>query len=228
MVADLAQTERDRAVLLAGISHDLRTPLTRMRLEVELSGLPPETRGNVVADLEQMDRIVAQFLDYARSEPARPRADVDLSALTAQVVAASRLEADQSVRIAQQIEPGVHLEGFEVELSRALANLLTNADRYGRDPADGRLDLLVRLQGSGDEALLEVADRGPGVAAEQAAQLLRPFVRGDSARGGVAGAGLGLAIVERVARLHGGRFTLGPNPPRGLLATLRLPRAGRP
>jgi two-component system osmolarity sensor histidine kinase EnvZ len=86
----------------------------------------------------------------------------------------------------------------------------------------------VRLRGSGEEAVLEVADRGAGIGSGQAAQWVRPFVRGDSARGGVPGAGLGLAIVERVARLHGGRFTLGPHPPRGLLATLRLPRAGRP
>ena len=225
MVADLAQTERDRAVLLAGISHDLRTPLTRLRLEVEMSDLPPETRSHIVADLEQMDQIVAQFLDYARSDAARPQADVDLSALLAQALAASRLEGDETVSIARRIEPGVHIVGLPVELARSLANLLTNAERYGRDPDSGRLDLAVALRRTAREAVIEVADRGPGVPADRLESMLRPFVRGDSARTGVAGAGLGLAIVERVARLHGGRLTLSVNEPRGLRATLQLPLA---
>jgi two-component system osmolarity sensor histidine kinase EnvZ len=227
MVADLAQNERDRAVLLAGISHDLRTPLTRLRLEVEISDLPEETRSHIVADLEQMDQIVAQFLDYARSEPARPKADVDLSALVGQAIGASRLESDETVDIERRIEPGVHIEGLAVELTRALSNLLTNAERYGRDPEGGRLALSVQLRRTANDAVIEIADRGPGVAAGQLEQLQRPFVRGDSARSGVAGAGLGLAIVARVARMHGGRLTLSPNEPHGLRATLQLPLARR-
>jgi two-component system osmolarity sensor histidine kinase EnvZ len=223
MVADLAQSERDRAVLLAGISHDLRTPLTRMRLEVEVSELPQEARGHIVADLEQMDQVVAQFLDYARSQPTRPKADVDLSSLLEQALQASRLDGDATVRLERRIEAGVHVDGLAVELSRSLANLLTNADRYGRDPDSGRLELSVALRTGEGEAVIEVADHGPGIAAGQADQLTRPFVRGDSARSGVPGAGLGLAIVERIARLHGGRLALAANEPAGLRVTLRLP-----
>ena len=225
MVAGLAQMERDRALLLAGISHDLRTPLTRMRLEVELSDLPAEAQASMVGDLEQMDQIVAQFLDYARSEPAQAKADVDLSRLVGQAIEASRLERDDRVHIERSIEGGVHFQGLAVELARALANLLTNADRYGRDPDSGRLELAVRLRKELNEAVIEIADRGPGAAAERLEQLLRPFVRGDSSRTGVAGAGLGLAIVERIARLHGGRLTLSANAPCGLCATLHLPLA---
>lgn len=225
MVADLAQSERDRAVLLAGISHDLRTPLTRMRLEVEISDLPQESRDHIVADLEQMDQIVAQFLDYARSEPAQPKARIDLSALVGQALDASRLEQDETARVERRIEAGVHIDGLAVELARALANLLTNAERYGRDPQSGRLELAVQLGRTAREAVIEVADRGPGVAAEQFSQLLRPFVRGESARSGAAGAGLGLAIVNRVARTHGGRLTLVANEPSGLRAILNLPLA---
>jgi two-component system osmolarity sensor histidine kinase EnvZ len=224
MAADLAQAERDRAVLLAGISHDLRTPLTRMRLEVEVSDLPPEARANIVADLEQVDQIVAQFLDYARTEPARPKTDVDLSALVEQAIDASRLAGDESVHIERRIEAGLHIEGLAVELTRSLANLLTNAERYGRDPHSGRLDLTVVVRGSDDAAVVEIADRGPGIEASKVDELLRPFVRGDAARGGVMGAGLGLAIVERVARLHGGSLALAGNAPAGLRVTLRLPR----
>lgn len=224
MVADLAQAERDRAVLLAGISHDLRTPMTRLRLEVEMSDLPEPTREAMVADLAQMDQIVAQFLDYARSEPAQPRTEIDLSALVEQAVEASRLSRDPTVSVERHVEPGLRVVGAATELSRALANLLTNAERYGRDPDSGRLELSVRCYASGGEAVIEVADRGPGVAAEQLDELTRPFFRGDSARGG-GGAGLGLAIVERVVRMHAGRFVLGANAPHGLRAALHLPLA---
>jgi two-component system osmolarity sensor histidine kinase EnvZ len=223
MVTDLAQAERDRAVLLAGISHDLRTPLTRMRLEVELGGLPEESRANMVADLELMDRIVAQFLDYARAESAQPKTDIELSALVEQAVEASRLERDATVRITREIDAGVRIAGLPIELARALANLLTNAERYGRDPATGRLELTVRLRRHAGEVVIEIADRGPGVDDDGREQLLRPFVRGDSARSGVAGTGLGLAIVARIARLHGGGFRLAANSPSGLCARLSFP-----
>ena len=223
MVADLAQMERDRAVLLAGISHDLRTPLTRMRLEVELGELPEEARANMVDDLELMDRIVAQFLDYARTDPTRPKARIDVAELVEHAIEASRLQRDATVRIERQIETGVYVHGLAVELARALANLLTNADRYGRDPETGQLDLTVRLRRSAHDAVIEIADRGPGVEADRREQLLRPFVRGDSARAGVTGTGLGLAIVARIARMHGGGFQLLGHSPRGLCATLSLP-----
>jgi two-component system osmolarity sensor histidine kinase EnvZ len=223
MVSDLAQAERDRAVLLAGISHDLRTPLTRLRLEVELGDLPAESRANMVADLEQMDQIVAQFLDYARSDTARPTGDIDLSALVAQTLAASRLPQDETAGIELHIDDGIHVDGLAVELSRAIANLLANADRYGRDPATGRLQLSVRLRSDARGAVLAIADRGPGIPAADVDALLRPFVRGDAARSGVKGAGLGLAIVARVARLHGAKLALGGNEPSGLRVTMHFP-----
>lgn len=229
MVADLGQSERDRAVLLAGISHDLRTPLTRLRLEVELGELADEARSNMITDLEQMDRIVGQFLDYARSEPAREKGPVDLAELLERALAASRLDRDETVHLDLQLDGGLRASGLATELTRALSNLLTNADRYGRDPATGRLDLAIRLRAEAQFAVIEIADRGAGVAAERREQLLRPFVRGENARSGPAGTGLGLAIVERVARLHGGRVQLLPNAPTGLRVQLRLPRiaAGR-
>jgi two-component system osmolarity sensor histidine kinase EnvZ len=228
MVADLARSERDRAMLLAGISHDLRTPLTRLRLELELNELPAESRANMVADLEQMDQIVAQFLDYARRQPEQPKAEIDLSALAEQAIEASRLDRDETVRLERRIAPGVRIAGVAVDLARALANLLANADRYGRDPASGTLTLTVSLQAADGEVLIEVADRGPGIPASRIDELVRPFVRGDSARGGVKGAGLGLAIVSRIARQHRGRLMLAANSPSGLRATLRLPRGCGP
>jgi two-component system osmolarity sensor histidine kinase EnvZ len=219
MVADLGKLEQDRAVLLAGISHDLRTPLTRLRLELEINDLPEETRAAMAGDIEQMDSIVRQFLDYARSEPQQPAEDIDLSSLVQEALAHARLDATLQMDIASD----VHVSGYRTELVRALDNLLTNASRYGRD-ADGALTLDVRLTRAQREAVLEVADHGTGIAPEHIDRLLRPFERGDSARSGGTGAGLGLAIVDRIARLHRARFELQPNEPSGLRARLVFAR----
>jgi two-component system osmolarity sensor histidine kinase EnvZ len=222
MVASLAQTERDRAVLLAGISHDLRTPLTRLRLELEVNALPEETRAAMVSDIEQMDAIVRQFLDYARSTPQTPAERVDLSALATAAVARARLDTMADVELRANIAPNVTVNGYAVELSRALDNLLTNALRYGRS-ADGRLMLDIECVRTGAEALLCVADHGAGIAPEALERVLRPFERGDAARSGTTGAGLGLAIVDRIARQHGGSLALVTHAPRGLLVQMRLP-----
>jgi two-component system osmolarity sensor histidine kinase EnvZ len=222
MVSDLAKLEQDRAVLLAGISHDLRTPLTRLRLELDINDLPSATRAAMTADIEQIDAIVRQFLDYARREPQQPKARVDLSQLLHERLEASRLSERDDADISVSIASGVSLRGYRTELARAIDNLLTNADRYGRDPDSGRLALSITLTADAGAIELSVADQGPGIGPDQLERLRRPFERGDDARGGL-GAGLGLAIVERIAALHGGKLSLQPNAPRGLCARLRLP-----
>ncbi|MCS6944263.1 MAG: ATP-binding protein [Sutterellaceae bacterium] len=222
MVAALAQLEQDRAVLLAGISHDLRTPLARMRLEVEMLELPEATRAAMVADIEQMDDIIGQFLDYARPAPQHPKQLANLAALLEAALVRARLPDTQ---VTLDIDPQLTAPVHATEVARALDNLLANAHRYGRRPEDGRLDLTLLAHRDGTEAVLVVADRGPGIAPAEVERLLRPFERGEAARSGTRGAGLGLAIVERVARLHGGRLELLPNLPRGLRIELRLPLA---
>ena len=223
MVTDLGKLEEDRAVLLAGISHDLRTPLTRLRLELEMTELPATSRSAMIGDLEQMDAIVRQFLDYARRAPQQPAERIDLSALVEQAPARVRADADEHTTLNLRVAHGVTVNGYRTELDRALDNLLVNAMRYGRDPATGRLDLSVTLASDGQDAVISVADHGPGVPTEQIDRLLRPFERGDSARSGSGGAGLGLPIVQRIARLHGGSLRLLANSPHGLRAELSLP-----
>ena len=223
MVTDLGKLEEDRAVLLAGISHDLRTPLTRLRLELEMTELPATSRSAMIGDLEQMDAIVRQFLDYARRAPQQPAERIDLSALVEQAPARVRADADEHTTLNLRVAHGVTVNGYRTELDRALDNLLVNAMRYGRDPATGRLDLTVTLASDGQDAVISVADHGPGVPTEQIDRLLRPFERGDSARSGSGGAGLGLPIVQRIARLHGGSLRLLANSPHGLRAELSLP-----
>jgi two-component system osmolarity sensor histidine kinase EnvZ len=225
MVADLAQLERDRAVLLAGISHDLRTPLTRLRLEIDINALPDAARQAMAGDIEQMDAIVGQFLDYARPAPQQPKDQVILAPQVEQAVAQARLAADPSATVALDLDAGLAVEGYSTELARALENLLTNSSRYGRDPDTGHLDLRVGLRREGAQAVLTVADRGAGIAPDMVERLMRPFERGDASRSEARGAGLGLAIVDRIARMHGGALCLLENPPHGLRAELRLPVA---
>lgn len=222
MVTSLAQIERDRAVLLAGISHDVRTPLTRLRLELELNALPEETRTAMVSDIEQIDAIVRQFLDYARSTPQAPAERVDLSALVTAAVARARLDHRADVEVHARVTPNVSVAGHAIELARALDNVLTNALRYGRGE-DGKLVLDIECARAGREAVLSIADHGPGIAQDAIERVLRPFERGDAARSGSTGAGLGLAIVDRIVRQHGGTLALANNTPRGLLLQVRLP-----
>ncbi len=231
MVADLAKLEEDRAVLLAGISHDLRTPLTRLRLELELANLPDATRDAMIGDLQQMDAIVRQFLDYARGSARQAPERIDVAEAVESAVARARVDSmpDATLRIDPPLQaaPPLMIAGVRTELDRALDNLLVNALRYGRDPASGHADVTVSLTREGSRALIAVADRGPGIAPGDVARLLRPFERGDAARGG-SGAGLGLPIVQRIARLHGGTLQLLLNPPHGLRAELALPLSDTP
>jgi two-component system osmolarity sensor histidine kinase EnvZ len=223
MVTDLGKLDADRALLLAGISHDLRTPLSRLRLELELAALPEATRAAMVGDIEQMDAIVRQFLDYARKEPQAPASDIDLTAAVAAAVQRARVDAESDSSLDMNIAAGVRVRGFPVELDRALDNLMTNAVRYGRDPATGKLAITVALKAAADRAVVSVTDQGAGVSAGEIDRLMRPFERGEAARSGSTGAGLGLPIVERVARMHGGDVQLSGNSPHGLRVELRLP-----
>lgn len=238
MVSDLEKLNRDRAILLAGVSHDLRTPLTRMRLELEMNDLPEASREAMIGDLEQMDSIVRQFLDYAVPTPQRGAEEVDLSALVREALIRNRLQAPAGgteteasvapfVQLKTDVQPGIFVLGHRTELARTLDNLLNNAQRYGRCP-DGSLQLQIALHSDGNEAVLTVADHGPGIAPQEISRLVRPFERGDPSRSGALGAGLGLAIVERVSRLHGARLDFHRNEPTGLRIELRLPVGAQP
>jgi two-component system osmolarity sensor histidine kinase EnvZ len=224
MVADLGKLEADRALLLAGISHDLRTPLSRLRLELEMAQLPEVSRAAMVGDIEQMDAIVRQFLDYARTAPQAHAAEVDLSAAVATAVQRARIDAEPNSSVDVHIAPKVRIRGFATEIDRALDNLLTNAVRYGRDSETGRLHVTVSLTASANHATVAVIDRGSGVLVAEIDRLLRPFERGETARSGSTGAGLGLPIVDRIARMHAGSLRLLPNSPRGLRAEMTIAR----
>jgi two-component system osmolarity sensor histidine kinase EnvZ len=204
MVEDLQQVESDRALILAGISHDLRTPLTRMQLELEMANLSTEAREGMQSDIGQMDAIIGQFLDYAKPTESATFVPINVSDLLGEV--AREAERVPGMRVSTDIEPDVHVLGNATDLRRVFNNLVENARRYGKTPgaAYTEIDIAchVRTIANLKRAVVELQDHGGGVPQDQIEQLLKPFTRMDTARGQANGAGLGLAIVERVAGRH--------------------------
>ena len=226
MVEELERMEDDRELLLAGVSHDLRTPLTRMRLEIELSNLSEDSRDAMVSDLEQMESIVNQFMAYAKRSK-QPLERVDLGAMVYETIGDMRLRTKDDVRIETSIMGNLFVMAHPTELVRAIQNLLVNADRYGRTQENGLLDLNIQVLRQGEEAVLRICDKGVGIPQEEMDRVVRPFERGDTARGGAKGAGLGLAIVVRVVKRSGGRIILSSNHPHGLIVELIMPLANK-
>lgn len=214
MSRDLSELDSDRALILAGVSHDLRTPLARLRLGIELSGAQAEDVEAMGQDIEEMDRIISQFLDFARGSDAEPAIESDLVPLVRDAV--QLFERHVAVRV--EAPDSLLLPCRQKALRRAVTNLVDNARRYAG--ADKPIDVLIR--GSAERVEIEVADRGPGIPADQVERLKRPFTRLEVARTNVQGSGLGLAIVERIARQHGGSLELLPREGGGLRAVLQL------
>jgi len=213
MSTDLAANERERALVLAGISHDLRTPLARVRLAAELSA-DESLRDGLAADVEQMDAVIRQFLDYARLDENESAVLTDMQALLRETAQPFSAQAGSLTFDCQQVP---HLAVRPLLLKRAISNLLDNAVKYGGG------EITVRLWQDGNRVILMVADRGPSIPAAQCEAVKRPFVRMESARSDTTGSGLGLAIVERAMRLHGGEFHLENRAGGGLEARLVLP-----
>lgn len=220
MAADLSHRDADRALLLAGVSHDLRTPLARLRLALEMMGeSDPGLKADMVQDIADMDTAIGQFLDFARDESAEPAiVGADLNAIVQR--AAARRTPTGHVFLQSDLGalPGLALR--PVAMERLVGNLIENAARHGGG------EVLIRTRAQDREVVLSVLDRGPGIPPGDVERLLQPFTRLDVARG-TPGAGLGLAIVDRIARAHGGHIDLVPRAGGGTEARVTLPVPSR-
>ena len=218
MAERLAKIEEQRVFMLAGISHDLRTPLARLRLETELSVNDVETRNLMAADIAQLDAIIDQFLDYARPEPTE-LGPVLLSGVISRSIAPWRNNPRLEIEV--DVAEDLHVKAEEVELTRVLSNLLENARRYGQS-SDGITHVEITAQVQAGWVLLRVRDQGPGVSEEALKKLTQPFFRGDAARTSATGSGLGLAIVQRSVQRMGGTFSVSNDSTGGLTALMKL------
>jgi two-component system osmolarity sensor histidine kinase EnvZ len=216
MAADLKRQDEERAFLLAGVSHDLRTPLSRIRLGLEmLDGKgDPALRAGLIQDVADIDAAIGQFLDFARlaeGEVAVPEGD--LNAIVREVCD-RYTRAGKAVSTRLDALPPLALRPSAVQ--RLVSNLIDNALRHGGPEVE------VTTRPENGRAVIEVLDRGPGIPQEESENMLQPFTRLDRARS-TSGSGLGLAIVDRIARLHGGSVRLLAREGGGLRARVELP-----
>ncbi len=212
MTEDARRYERDRALLLAGVSHDLRTPLARMRLAVEMYGGDPELQGGMVQDIEEMDAILAEFLAYARHGIQETPVMGDLNALVHDVVWRFRRHTPDI-----DYHPAVvpRFPYRPVAIGRLVSNLVDNAVSHGKPP------IVVRLLATEGCVRIVIEDSGPGLSEARCTELIAARELHASDR-----RGLGLAIARRIAEAHGGTLDLAPRDAGGLRATIRLPLPG--
>ena len=221
MAQKLATLEQERAVMLAGISHDLRTPLARLRLETEMSVYDDIAREHMVADIVQLDATIDKFLDYARPD------HVTLTVVNLHAVVSSCVYAVQNHRelqITMSIPDDIYVMADEVELARVISNLLENARRYGKTVDTDTAFVDINIKTRENWVIMRLRDHGAGVSPDQLGNLTQPFFRGDSARTAAAGAGLGLSIVDRTVQRMGGIFSITNASAGGLAANIQLQR----
>ncbi|WP_028356631.1 sensor histidine kinase [Bordetella petrii] len=218
MLDALAESDSVRRTLLSGLPHDLKGPLSRMWLRIEMADDPALKEG-LRKDLQDMQHMVDQFIGFVRgTDPAAYRyAPLALPDWLAERVGA--WESTGTPVTLEAPDEALTVQGDAVALGRLLDNLIGNALHHGKPPVE------VRLRREGAQAVLEVADHGPGIAAERRAEALRPFARLDDARTRTGNVGLGLALAEAIARAHGGTLAMLQAEGGGLLVRISLPVA---
>lgn len=217
MAKGIQQLEEDRALLTAGISHDLRTPLTRIRLATEMMSENQDwIRDGIIHDIEDMNEIIDQFTDYVRQNCGEKTELTDINELIQEAVMARNIEGHRRIALELTPLPAFHIR--RVAIKRVLNNLIENAFRYGSD----EIEIKSQMDNKRQSVLFSVRDFGSGIQQQDADKLLQPFIQGDKARGSV-GSGLGLAIVKRAVDMHKGEITLQNHKEQGLIATVILP-----
>lgn len=215
MSKGIKQLENDRNLLMAGISHDLRTPLTRIRLASEMmSDLDAFLKEGIENDIEDMNNIIDQFIDYLR-QGSKDKAELgNLNHLVEEVLNVET-PANRQIQFSPTDCPDIPLR--YVAIKRALANLIQNALRYSQ----GNIEVITGHEK--DYVYFIVSDEGEGIPEADIERLFQPFTQGDKARG-TEGSGLGLAIIKRIVDTHGGRVELSNKPTGGLQAKVYLPK----
>ncbi|GGF62439.1 two-component system sensor histidine kinase EnvZ [Alteromonas lipolytica] len=224
----IKQLEHDRMVMTAGISHDLRTPLTRIRLATEM--LPEDqdwVKEGIVSDIEDMNAIIDQFIEYARQEQQERQVIGNLNPLITELSDARN--SNQQFNPATSERQSIHLELNplpniplrKVAIKRVLDNLIENAFRYGSN----HIEITTYFELKQQRVVCQVRDFGQGIPEDNLEQVFRPFSQGDEARNS-GGSGLGLAITKRIIEMHGGQINLRNHPTEGLVAEFWLPSEG--
>ncbi|MEE2025420.1 MULTISPECIES: two-component system sensor histidine kinase EnvZ [Alkalimonas] len=217
MATGIKHLEQDRALLMAGVSHDLRTPLTRIRLASEM--LPEQDawiRDGIINDIEDMNAIIDQFMDYIRHHKDESLQWVSLNDLIEELLESEHLQQRQLLHELAAGLPKAPLR--RIAIKRVLNNLLENALRY----SSGDIEISTGFERGRRMVFLQVRDHGPGIPEANMQTMFEPFTQGDSARGS-GGSGLGLAIIKKIIDMHHGEITLHNHAHGGLVARVYLP-----
>jgi two-component system osmolarity sensor histidine kinase EnvZ len=208
---------QQRTEMLAGVSHDMKTPLTRMRLELAMMGDQPAAKA-MISDLDEMEHMLNGYLDFARGAGGEVAERADLYDVVEEAVAnASRGHEDRPQRITLKKAMGITVSIKRNALKRCIANLIENALKYGK-----HVEVALKRTERGVDIIID--DDGPGIPEPRREEAFRPFHRLDVGRNLQAGGvGLGLAIARDIARGHGGDLVLDTSPLGGLRAIIRLP-----
>jgi two-component system osmolarity sensor histidine kinase EnvZ len=199
--------------MLAGVSHDLRTPLTRMKLQLAMLGNDPEIR-ELQSDVTTMEGMIEGYLNFARGEGSEERIPTDIATLLEEIVYEA---ARNDIGVDLSVETGVELALARNAFKRCITNLIENAARYG-----GEIGITATRNGSVLE--ITVDDDGPGIPEALREEAFRPFYRIDESRNpDTGGTGLGLTIARDIVLSHGGTLTLDESPAGGLRARIRVP-----
>ncbi|MBR9729538.1 two-component system sensor histidine kinase EnvZ [Shewanella intestini] len=218
MSQSMQQLEQDRSLLMAGISHDLRTPLTRIRLATEMMGEQESyLKDGIVADIEDMDDIINQFIAYIRNDQEHNKTPDQINRLIQEI---AQQEAHRTIQIELDLQAIPEIEMHCVGIKRVLSNLIENAYRYGNGWAK------ISSFQSHNYVGFTVEDDGEGIEESMVEQLFLPFTQGDKARGSI-GSGLGLAIIKRIVDRHHGKVFLTNRENGGLQAKVLLPKRAR-
>jgi two-component system osmolarity sensor histidine kinase EnvZ len=216
MSRGIKQLEEDRNLLMAGISHDLRTPLTRIRLAAEMMSQQDEfLKEGIEGDIDDMNSIIDQFIDYIRHNSKDKPEPSNLNHLINDVMQ-TELISGRQITFSEHELPEIPLRF--VAMKRAVANLIQNALRY----SDGDIDITTGISADKNTVYFCVCDSGPGIPADEIEHLFQPFTQGDKARG-TEGSGLGLAIIKKIVNTHGGEIQLTNREEGGLSAKVFLP-----
>lgn len=217
MARGIEQLEKDRALLMAGVSHDLRTPLTRIRLASEMMHEQDNwIRDGIINDIEDMNAIIDQFIDYLRHHKEEDAEKANINHLIRELVQAELVQQRAiSTELAPDL-PDIYIR--KIAIKRLLNNLLENALRY----SEGAIEISSGFERKNKRVFIQVRDHGPGIPEAAMPTMFLPFTQGDEARGS-SGSGLGLAIIKKIVDMHHGDIELYNHSKGGLVVRVYLP-----
>ena len=204
-----------RTLMLAGVSHDLRTPLTRLKLQIEMLS-DDKTNEELLSDVNEMQKMLETYLDFAEDVTREKASKIDLELMIREIIKSDKRD-NKKINFNKKSTP-IFFECRSIAMKRCITNLINNAGSYGNE-------VLVSLDENKDGIIISVEDDGPGIKKEDYDQAIKPFIRLDTSRNqNIPGSGLGLSISQDITSNHGGKMSMSESSLGGLKVSLNIPK----